>query len=647
LEFDKKMKQTKESFTDLSWDELRQWAGVKILNRGKSYVKNVSDLSRTGGGEWIARVSGSENYATCVETVGDGEIDWHCTCPFDWGPCKHAVAVILAGIEQVKAGKKIPLLDEESDLYLALWEDGDEYDDDFRDDDFDEEEVSVIKNKGSALAKILQQKSKEELLNLLVDFADRYPEVRRRIMEDDQLASGQIDKLTRTLRKEIRNVTSEDAWFNPWKDEGSLPDYSHIREQMTALLKKGHADVVVGLGRELWERGNDQIEQSDDDGHTAGEIQECMEVVFKAVSSSSLSAPEQLLWMIDISLEDEFSISDSCEGFIRRKEYTKEHWQEVGEKLLERLTVMPKPKGDSFSSRYQRERLMDRLIEAFEKSGQQEKIIPLLEKEVHATRCYERLVEAYIQSGHPEKARSWCIKGFAATIHDAPGIAFGLRKKLRELAAKEKRFDLVASYRAEDFFDRSGRAGYVKLQKAAEKIKVWPDVRSAILCFLENGKRPVLLFKEEEKHNWPLPPPEVMAKPARRLLDRYPDFGALIDIAILEKRLDDVVQLYRKQQKTNRWGIGMGEEVAAAVAGTHPDTALGIWEQIAVGKIKLVKPKEYEAAAVYLRKMRKVYQKTKRIGEWRQLIATLRIEHKAKRRLMEVLDSLEGKRIID
>jgi uncharacterized Zn finger protein len=45
--------------------------------------------------------------------------------------------------------------------------------------------------------------------------------------------------------------------------------------------------------------------------------------------------------------------------------------------------------------------------------------------------------------------------------------------------------------------------------------------------------------------------------------------------------------------------------------------------------------------------MHKVYQKTKRIGEWRQLIATLRTEHKAKRRLMEVLDSLEGKRIID
>ena len=129
--------------------------------------------------------------------------------------------------------------------------------------------------------------------------------------------------------------------------------------------------------------------------------------------------------------------------------------------------------------------------------------------------------------------------------------------------------------------------------------------------------------------------------------DQYPDFNTLIEIAILEKRFDDVVQLYRKQMKTLRWGNGMGEEVAGAVAATHPDISLDIWKRLAISRIKLVKPKEYENAAVYLRKMRKVYQKTKRMDEWRELITVLRTEHKAKRRLMEVLDSLEGKRIID
>ena len=484
-------------------------------------------------------------------------------------------------------------------------------------------------------------------MGLLVEFAARHPEVRRKIMEDDQLANGQVDKLVRALRNEIKNVTKEDAWYNPWKNEGNLPDYSHIRDQLTALLNKGYADAVVELGSELWEKGNDQVEQSHDEGNTAGELQQCMVAVFKAVSSSSMSAPEQLLWMINIFLEDQFSISDLCDRFILGEEYSKVHWQEVGEKLRERLNGMPKPKGNSFSVRYQREQMMNWLVEAYNRSGQDGKIIPLFEKEAHATQCYEKLVEAYFQGGCPEKVRSWCIKGFAKTIKDAPGIAHGLQKKLRELAVKENRLDLVASYRAQDFFDRLSRAMYVKLQEAAEKIKVWSEVRTAILHFLENGTRPDLPSKGEEKQSWPLPAPEVMEKPNRQHRRQYPDLDTLIDIAILEKRFDDVVQLFKEQQKTNHWGVGMGEEVAAAVSGTHPDIALGIWKQIAVDQINLVKPKAYEEAAVYLRKMRRIYQKTKRTGEWQDLITTLRAKHKPKRRLMEVLDSLENKRIID
>jgi uncharacterized Zn finger protein len=45
--------------------------------------------------------------------------------------------------------------------------------------------------------------------------------------------------------------------------------------------------------------------------------------------------------------------------------------------------------------------------------------------------------------------------------------------------------------------------------------------------------------------------------------------------------------------------------------------------------------------------MCKVYQENNRTSEWQSLLSELRREHKAKRRLMEVLDSLSGKKIID
>ncbi|MBW6498927.1 MAG: SWIM zinc finger family protein [Bacteroidales bacterium] len=632
------------------------------MGRGKTYIKNVTDLAMTESGGLIAWVSGSEDYATHVEVGVGGEFDWFCSCPY-WGPCKHAVAVVLAALEQEKAGRKLPLVDKQGDLYRTVFDDSDDNDDEdddeddefWEEDDRDDREIMTARvaspgsggGKITVLAGILGEKSKEELIVLLTDLAARHPEVKRKILEDEQLRSGRIDKLAIALRKEIIAVTDEPAWTNRWNDEGSRPDYSHIKERFADLLKEGHADIVVELGRELWQKGNEQVEQSHDDGEVVYELRDCMEIVFQAVMASSLSRPEQLLWMIDIFFEDQYAISDSCEQFIRKKTYGKKDWSEVAGSLQDKINAMPVPKPDNFSSTYQRKRLMNWLIEAFERSGQQKKVIPLLESEADLTQCYERLVDTFLQSGSSDKAREWCVKGFQKTVDNAPGIAASLQKKLRELASHESKIDLVAAYRAQDFFNHPSPANYLELEQAAEKMNCWPAVRTAALSFLESGLRPDMIDAASVGQSWPLPCPEVAARSDKRFHRDFPDLNNLIEIAILEKRFDDVVQLYQTQQKAIRWGLGKGGEVAAAVAGTYPDVSLAIWQKLAEGQINLVKPKAYEVAAGYLRKMHKVYQATNRLEQWRTLIQTLRVEHKAKRRLLEVLDLLENKRIID
>ncbi|MBU3982220.1 MAG: hypothetical protein KJ985_01780 [Proteobacteria bacterium] len=72
-----------ESLLSLTWEDLRQWAGSTIMGRGKTYIKNVSDLARTESGGLIAWVAGTEDYATNVEADEDGELDWFCSCPYD------------------------------------------------------------------------------------------------------------------------------------------------------------------------------------------------------------------------------------------------------------------------------------------------------------------------------------------------------------------------------------------------------------------------------------------------------------------------------------------------------------------------------------------------------------------------------------
>ncbi|MGK2905872.1 MAG: hypothetical protein ACSLFH_05925, partial [Desulfuromonadales bacterium] len=238
----------------------------------------------------------------------------------------------------------------------------------------------------------------------------------------------------------------------------------------------------------------------------------------------------------------------------------------------------------------------------------------------------------------------WCIRGYQKTIADAPGIASGLQKRLRELAETQGRFELAAAYRAEDFFERPSESAYIELREVAEKIEVWSRVRTGVLDFLQTGRRPVVGGKG--RGAWPLPEPEVkkLEVDGKIRLVSFPNRKMLIEIAILEQRFDDAVTIYREHAKTRRWGWDIDEQLAKAVAHSHPEVALSIWQSIAEGLIAQVKPKAYIEAARYLRQMYKVYEQTDRLADWKTLIMTLRVKHKAKRRLMEVLDGLEGDR---
>lgn len=634
-----------KTLATITSDDLRDWAGDTILKRGEGYVGQVEKVFITPDGALAAWVMGTSRYATSVRIDKDGEFDDFCTCPYDYGPCKHAVALLLAGADLVRRKKKIPALRKDDYLYLEL--SGVKVDDG-EDDDNDEDSAYPVgpalirktdTRKPSAradIAKLLADKDAEALRNLLIDIADHDPKARRRIREQEHLATGKADKIVAVVRKDIARITAEPVWDNPWQGIGNLPDYSPIAERLRALLTGGHADAVVSLGEDLWRRGNAQVEQSDDEGETAQAIAACLEIVLDALPRSSRSPPQQLLWVIDRLLEDQYSLLEVGAGnLLKNRAYTQAQWRDVADALEQRLQAMAKPRGKDFMQRWPRERLLLALLDAYARAGWKERVIPLLEAEADYCMCHARLVDELIAARDLERARQWCIRGYRATEKEAPGIAHVLRDRLRELALRERRHDLVAAYRAEEFFNHPGPDSFREIQKTSEKVKCWPTVRTAILRYLESGDpgRP---------KDWPLPAIEVEPSAGKRKFrTAFPDYDSLIRIAVLERRFDDVVSIYQALHKSKRRiGPDLSEAVAAAVSKTHPDATLDIWRTLAENQISQVKPKAYLAASRYLRMMRDLYARQRRLSEWRQLLDDLRARHKAKRRLMEIIDRL-------
>jgi uncharacterized Zn finger protein len=62
--------------------------------------------------------------------------------------------------------------------------------------------------------------------------------------------------------------------------------------------------------------------------------------------------------------------------------------------------------------------------------------------------------------------------------------------------------------------------------------------------------------------------------------------------------------------------------------------------------IAQVKPSAYQEAAKYLRKTSKIMPREKKLAEWESYLKELRGQHLRKRRLIEILDGLEGKPIV-
>src|SRR4030042_6789052 len=176
---------------------------------------------------------------------------------------------------------------------------------------------------------------------------------------------------------------------------------------------------------------------SDDEGETGIEISSCLYIVFQALAQSPLSPVEQILWVIDAELEDEYELCYGAESFWKKRQKASD-WSVVAYKLMERLKEFKLARGeDSFSRNYRRDRLSNWIIQAFEKAGRDNEIIPLCEEEAIITGSYTRLVDVLRKAKRLEEAEQWIFKGIKTTQKPWPGIAKQLKDTLREMRERE------------------------------------------------------------------------------------------------------------------------------------------------------------------------------------------------------------------
>ncbi len=223
-----------DAFSELTWDDLEEWAGSRIVARGRSYQRKgaVRELQRDEEDALVAWVEGSRLYAARVSIEGSKDLIGECTCPY-WTTCKHAVAVVVEYLEMVKTRTAVgrveaddPRLeeldviteDDEETLEFDVEEDHEEEPPELDLDEPDEESAETLSESSgtgqsgdASLRAYLQEHTKAELVELLLELAETHDEVRQSLENRRSLTSGETRRVLKRIRSEIAAL-EEPEW---------------------------------------------------------------------------------------------------------------------------------------------------------------------------------------------------------------------------------------------------------------------------------------------------------------------------------------------------------------------------------------------------------------------------------------------------
>lgn len=635
---------TARTFKELKWSDLQDWAGGKATAKGIKYQEEgrVKEIKCTFAGSLVARVEGTIEYFTEV-SLKNGKLSSICTCPVGH-ECKHGVAAVLEYLDLIEQGEDVPIVSEEDILVkrsrrgLAGAGTSEAY---------EAEESSQI------IREYLEKLEKPELIEILTMFAKKDNILGRYLRDRQSLVSENPEGVIGGIYSELDELWRELKSSDFWGYEGEeMPDFSEVQVRLESLLDSGHPDELLDIGKELMDRYK-EIEEYDEEGDIGTQISDCMDVVFRALSQSSLPAHEKMLYALELELKDDYSILN--EPALWREAYTQEEWKLFAEALKVRLREAEKETETEilYESSWERDYVVDRLIDALRKAGLSEEIIPISELEAERTGNYARLVRELLDMGQKKRAEEWIYKGIKKLREYEPGTAYELLQTLIEIKEKEENWPFVAVLETEDFFRFPQLPSYIRMQKAAKKIGKWPEIRNVALQYLRSGELPAIQTKNaEELSILPgiLPKTGLLEANSLRKI-KPPVLDLLIQIAIQEGDADEVVHWYEELKKSKGEAEKSGrsileEEIANAVKDKYPAIAIEIWKNIAEDLISKTKVSSYEAASMYLRKIKETLESIGMKEEWEAYLRQIREANRLKKKLLEILNRLEKARII-
>ncbi len=556
---------------EFSTVSLRLLAGDQAYRRGERYVADgrvrilQRDVHAVDG-----EVAGTHIYQSRLSWK-DGHLSFACSCPVgDAGECcKHVVALGLAAEQSTDArsGKN--------------------------------------KAESDGLVAFLQGQPAAWLAETLLSLANEYPELRRRLQVQQQLA-GDVNPAI--LKKSVSAILGHPRFLDYRQSREYARKLQELGGLFRQLLVSGNAKTCVMLGEYALERLFNIYGQSDDSsGAIGGEIHYIAGLYLEACGQSAVGDAAFPRRLFKLMLADDWNI-------IRIEDFMEilgddgvSEWESALEAAWTIAAAEP-DRHDEFNAKTSRLRyLMESLAE---KRGDVDLLIRLLGHDLRYPYHYNRVIDVCRDHGRQREAVQWAERGIKAFPRDV-----GLRAVLAGLYLNDGLDTEALELLWRNFFEHVSPEHYLALKHASGQD--WPAWRTRAHEAMQTSER-----KYFERNNTRFP--RAVA----------PDGTARIRCLLAEGALDEAREVVGRLECSHYIRI----ELARRIADTHPEAAAAHFCSAIPHIVSVGSNNAYAEAAELLREMRPWLQ-----GEaYHEYIAALRLQFKAKRNFIKLLDGLSS-----
>jgi hypothetical protein len=243
----------------------------KILKRGYAYYEEdcVPAVEETEENTYAADVLGGDLYSVEVELDNRANIiSSRCDCPYDGGRyCKHRVAVFFALRDTMNAA---------------------------------DAETAPKKAKAPDMREILTGRTKDELVEFLLELAAEYGEIKQRIALDfnDESDEDEIQKSVMLIRTYIKNNSDRYGYVAYRDAREAVKGAGLVLAKAESALEENKHKHALNPAFCVIHEMPDLFENADDsDGRIGGEIEEALSVVHETIESLNPSDKENVFQM--------------------------------------------------------------------------------------------------------------------------------------------------------------------------------------------------------------------------------------------------------------------------------------------------------------------------------------------------------------